>query len=209
MIAVGLTGGMCCGKTTVSSMLTELGCCIIDADQISRKLVEPGMPAIKRIVRFFGETVLNKDKTLDRRKVADIIYRDPEKRKILNSILHPLIIKEEERLVREALRGNKHQITIVSAALMIETGHYKRFPKVIVVYCSKEKQIERIMKRENCTRKEALQRIAAQLSTREKKNYADYSINTSGPYPQTRRQVVQLYQKLRKLAETKPRKRGS
>jgi dephospho-CoA kinase len=207
MIVTGLTGGMCCGKSTVSSMLAELGCCIIDADQISRKLVERGTPALKRITRFFGGSILNKDGTLDRRKLAGIIYHDSEKRKILNSILHPLIIKEEERLVREAVRGNEHQITIVSAALMIETGHYKRFTKIIVVYCSKEKQIERIMKRENCTRKEALQRIEAQLSTREKKNYADYSIDTSGRYPETRRQVVQLYQKLRKLAENKPRKR--
>lgn len=206
MIVTGLTGGMCCGKSTVSSMLTELGCCIIDADQISRRLVEPGMPALKRITRFFGDTILNKDGTLDRRKLAGIIYHDSEKRKILNSILHPMIIKEEERLVRDAVRANKHQITIVSAALMIETGHYKRFPKIIVVYCSKEKQIERIMKREHCTRKEALQRIQAQLTSREKKNYADYSINTSGPYPQTRRQVVHLYQKLRKFTETKPRK---
>lgn len=191
---------MCCGKTTVGSMLAELGCLVIDADQISRKLVEPSAPAWKKIVKNFGKEILNKDRTLNRRKLADIIYQDAQKRKILNSILHPLILKEEDRLVQEAKKRNSHQIVIVSAALLIETGHYKRFPKIVVVYCKKEKQIERIMKRENCSRKEALQRIDAQLSSTEKKSYADYSVNTSGPYPQTRKQVVKVYQKLRKLA---------
>lgn len=197
---------MCCGKSSVSSMLAELGCLIVDADQISRKLVEPAAPAWKRIVRVFGSSILNKDRTIDRKKLAGIIYQDSEKRKILNSILHPVIVKEEERQVQEARRKNTHQITIVSAALLIETGHYKRFSKLVVVVCAKEKQIERIMKRENCTRGEALQRISAQLSSREKKTYGDYSINTSGPYPQTRKQVGHVYQKLRKLAENKPRR---
>ena len=123
MLIVGLTGGMCCGKTTVSSMFAELGCLIIDADLISRQLVEPGMPAYKRIVRFFGKEVVTKDKTLDRRKLAGLIFSDAEKRKALNSILHPAIIREEERLVREEVQNGNRCIAIVSAALLIETGH--------------------------------------------------------------------------------------
>jgi len=206
MLLVGLTGGMCAGKSSVSTMFAELGCLIIDADQLSRKLVEPDAPAWKRIVKLFGKDALNRDRTLDRKKIAGIIFEDGAKRKLLNSILHPLIIKEEERLVKEAASRGDHRIAIVSAALMIETGTYKRFEKIVVVACSKEIQIERIMKREKVTRKEALQRWSAQLSSREKKKHANYIINTSGPFSQTRKQVVQIYEKLRRLAETNSRK---
>lgn len=203
MLVVGLTGGMCCGKSTVSSMLEELSCLIIDADQISRKVVEPGAPAWKRIVKVFGDGILNKDKSLNRKKLGSIIFGDSAKRKLLNSILHPLILKEEERQIREAARKGEHQIVIVSAALMIEAGVYKRFQKIIVVHCSKETQLQRIMKRENVSRKEALQRRASQLSNAEKKKYASYLINTSGPFTQTRKQVVHVYEKLKRLAEGK------
>ena len=159
------------------------------------------MPAYKRIVKFFGREVVNKDKTLDRRKLAGLIFSDAEKRKALNSILHPAIIREEERLVREEDQNGERCIAIVSAALLIETGHHKRFKKVIVTHCSRETQIQRIMKREKVARKEALQRINSQLSTKEKRKYADYVINTSGPFPQTRKQAVRIYEKLKRLAE--------
>lgn len=199
MLIVGLTGGMCCGKTSVGTMFAELDCYVIDADQISRKLVDPDSPAWKRIAKFFGPEILNKDRTIHRKKLASIIYADKDKRKFLNSVLHPLIIKEEEKMVKEATK-NGNLITIVSAALMIEAKTYKRYPKIIVVYCTREIQIQRIMKRENISAKEAQQRIDAQLSSREKKKYGDYVINTSGPFPQTRKQVVQVYQKLKRLA---------
>lgn len=203
MLVVGLTGGMCCGKTTVSSMFAELGCLIIDADLISRKLVEPGEPSYKRIVKFFGKEILQKDGTLDRKKLGSIIFQDPAKRKILNSILHPSIVREEERMIREAREKGTHQITIVSAALMIEAGVSKRFKKIIVVHCGRELQIQRIMKREKNSRREALQRISSQLSTTEKRKYADYVINTSGPFTQTRKQAVKVYEKLRKLPDAR------
>jgi dephospho-CoA kinase len=203
MLVVGLTGGMCTGKSTVASMFAELGCLIIDADQVARKLVEPDAPAWRRIVKVFGKEFLNKDKTLDRKKLGAIIFADAGKRKLLNSILHPLIMKEEERLVKQAASEGNHKIAIVSAALMIEAGTYKRFQKIIVVFCNKEIQIERIMKREKVTRKEALQRWSAQLSSQEKKKYANYAVNTSGPFTETRKQVVQIYEKLRRLAEGK------
>jgi dephospho-CoA kinase len=201
MLVVGLTGGMCTGKSTVASMFAELGCYIIDADQVARKLVEPEAPAWRRIIRVFGKEFLNKDKTLNRKRLGAVIFADASKRKILNSILHPLIIREEERLVKEAVSKGDHKIAIVSAALMIEAGTYKRFSRLIVVICKKEIQIQRIMKRENVSRKEALQRYGAQLSTKEKRKYANYLINTSGPFPETRKQVVHVYERLRKLAE--------
>ena len=200
MLVVGLTGGIACGKSAVSSMFTELGCLIIDADLVARQLVEPGLPAYKRIVKFFGTEILNKDKTLDRKKLGKIIFADAEKRKVLNSMLHPAIIREEERMIRDEEQKKDRCIAIISAALMIEAGHHKRFKKIIVVYCGRETQIERIMKREKITRKEALQRIKSQLANKEKKKYADYVINTSGPFPQTRKQVVQVYEKLKRLA---------
>jgi dephospho-CoA kinase len=201
MLVVGLTGGICCGKSVVSSMFTELGCLIIDADIISRQLVEPGAPAYKRIVKFFGTEILNKDKTLDRKKLGAIIFADAEKRKVLNSILHPAIIREEERLIHEEAQKKERNIAIVSAALMIEAGAHKRFKKLVVVYCRRETQIQRLMKREKITHKQAMQRIHSQLANKEKKKYADYVINTSGPFPQTRKQVVQVYEKLKRIAQ--------
>lgn len=200
MLVVGLTGGIACGKSSVSSMFAELGCVIIDADLVSRQLVDRGAPAYKRILKFFGPDILNRDKTIDRKKLGQIVFYDPEKRKILNSILHPAIIREEERRIREEQRKGECKIIMVSAALMIEAGHHKRFQKMIVVYCGRETQIERIMKREKATRKEALLRIQAQLANKEKKKYADYVINTSGPFPATRKQVVQVYEKLKRLS---------
>ena len=200
MLVVGLTGGIASGKSAVTSMFAELGCFIVDADLIARKLVEPDQPAYRRIVKFFGPVILNSDKTLDRKKLASIIFADAEQRKALNSILHPLIIREEERMVREK---NEHQITIVSAALMIESGTYRRFEKLIVVYCNREVQIHRLMKREKLSRKNALLRISTQISTAMKKEYADYLINTSGPFSDTRKQVIQVYDKLRRLAESR------
>jgi len=201
MLVVGLTGGMCCGKSAVSSMFAELGCYVIDADQVARKVVEPDAAGWKRIVKVFGTGILRRDKTIDRKKLAGIIFTDPAKRHLLNSITHPLIIKEEERIVKEIQQAGKHRIVIVSAALMIEAETYERFRKLILVYCAREIQIERIMKREKITRKEALQRIHSQLSNTEKRKYADFVINTSGPFPQTRKQVLQAYEKLVKLEQ--------
>ena len=120
MLVVGLTGGMCTGKTTVASMLAELGCLIIDADQVARNLVEPDAPAWKRIVRVFGKEYLNKDRTLDRKKLGAMIFADAGKRKLLNSILHPLILREEERLVKEAAsKGIKLPVCFVDELLRI------------------------------------------------------------------------------------------
>jgi len=208
MLLVGLTGGIACGKSTVSTMFAELGCFIIEADQVSRKIVEPGEPAYKRVLKTFGPEILNKDRTIDRKRLADIIYNDPAKRKMLNSLLHPVILKEEERLIREAEK-NEHEIIMVSAALMIEAGSYKNYDKLIGVYCIKEIQINRLMRREKLSRKDAEKRIQAQLSNRVKKTYADYTINTSGAFSLTRKQVVQVYEKLKRLSVSprKPRKK--
>jgi dephospho-CoA kinase len=167
------------GKSFVSGVLAELGCRVLDADKIAREVVAPGSPALRDVVRVFGPEILQSDGTLDRSKLAALVFADPDKRATLNSILHPYIIAQQDQQLRKWEIEQPDGIAIVDAALMIESGGYKRFEKLIVVYCSDELQLERVMARNSLSREEAQRRISAQMSQEEKKKFADYLIDTS------------------------------
>ena len=196
MLKVGLTGSIAVGKTFVVSVFRELGCSTFDADQVAHSVMEPGRDAYNDVVREFGPDVLADDGSIDRKKLGAIVFRDSERRRRLNELVHPRVIVEQNRLLAEAERADPDGIAIVDAALMIESGGYKRFDKLIVVFCDRETQIERLMKRNNLTREEATIRVAAQMSSDEKRRYADFEINTSGSQEQTRELVIELHKKL-------------
>lgn len=196
MLKVGLTGSIAVGKSFVASVFRELGCFVFDADQIARSVVEPGRPAYDEIVREFGREILAPDGSIDRSKLASIVFADREKRMRLNEIVHPRVIEEQDRLLRELQATNPDAIAIVDAALMIESGGYKRFDKLIVVFCDREEQIKRLMNRNHISREEAERRIAAQMSSEEKRRFADYEIDTSGTFEQTRQRVIEVYNQL-------------
>ena len=200
MLRVGLTGGIACGKTYVTNLLRELGCEVTDADQIARAVVEPGQPAYHEIVKEFGPENLQADGTIDRAKLSAIIFTDAAQRAKMNAIVHPRVHETQSRWMADVAQRNPAAIVVVDAALMIESGGYKHFDKLVVVYCTPELQLERLMTRNNLPYEEAVKRIAAQMPTSEKLAYADYSIDTSGGFESTRQQVIALYTELQKQA---------
>ncbi|HEY9404050.1 MAG TPA: dephospho-CoA kinase [Pyrinomonadaceae bacterium] len=200
MLRAGLTGSIAVGKSFVSSVLIELGCHVLDADQTAREVVAPGSAGLQAIADAFGGSVLQHDGTLDRAKLGAIVFSDETKRARLNAILHPLIIEAQDVWLRRCAEQDPRGVGIVDAALMIETGSYKRFDKLIVVYCRPELQLERLVKRDGLTVEEAARRIASQMSQEEKKSFADYLIDTSDGFEQTREQTFTVYEHLKALA---------
>ena len=203
MLKVGLTGSIAVGKSYVVSVLDELGCVTFDADRVAHSVMEPGGPAYQDIVREFGEGVLAPDASIDRQKLGAIVFGDEARRLRLNEIVHPRVIEEQNRLLQEAEAKDPDGIAVIGAALMIESGGYKRFDKLIVVYCDRETQLERLMRRNQITREDAKRRVAAQMSSDEKREYADYEIDTSGGYDQTRQKVVEVHSELRRLTQAR------
>ncbi len=205
MLRVGLTGSIAVGKSFVSATLTELGCHVIDADATAREVVAIGTPGLAKIVETFGAEVLALDGTLERAKLGAIIFADERLRKLLNSILHPFIIEAQDKQLNLWEAADPHGIGIVDAALMIESGGYSRFDKLIVVHCRAEIQLARLMARGSLTREEAISRINAQMPQEEKMRYADFLIDNSGDLASTRRQIEKVYGALRAEADEKKR----
>ena len=197
MLLVGLTGGIAAGKSLVSEILRGLGAYIIDADKIARQVVEPEKPAWLEIVKFFGRDIINKDKIINRKRLGEIIFNDPVKRRKLEEIVHPRVIEEENRLVEEYRRKNPDGIVIIDAALLIEAGSHKRVDKLIVVYADKETQVKRLMERDGLRQTDAEKRIASQLPLDKKVKMADFVIDNSKGIEETQRQTINIFNKLR------------
>jgi dephospho-CoA kinase len=202
MLKVGLTGSIAVGKSFVVSVLRELGCVTFDADIIAHSVMQPGTPAYEDIAREFGAGVLAEDKKIDRARLGAIVFADAERRKRLNEIVHPRVIEEQNRLLAEAEAAQPDGIAVLDAALMIESGGYQRFAKLIVVFCEPETQVVRLMARNQISREDAERRIAAQMSSDEKRRYADYEIDTTGTMEETRRRVCRVYDQLRQFKES-------
>lgn len=193
MLRVGLTGNIGVGKSFVASVLSDLGCHIIDADQIAREVVAPDTPGLGAVVEHFGKRILQSNGALDRAQLGEIVFSDPEKRALLNSILHPLIIEAQNRQVEQWKAVDPTGICVVDAALMVESGQYRRFPVIIVVWCRPDLQLERVVARNNLTRAEAERRIASQMPQEEKKQYGTFLVNTSDGFEAARRQTEVVY----------------
>jgi len=196
MLRVGLTGSIGVGKSFVASVFVELGCHVLDADQTAREVVMPGTPGLKALTEAFGEEILSTDGTLDRKRLGALIFADQSQRQRLNHILHPFIIARQDEIMNAWEAEDPDGIGIIDAALMIESGGYKRFDKLIVVHCRPEVQLERLMLRDKLSRDEALRRINSQMPQEEKQKFADYLIDTSDGFESTRSRSVEIYQKL-------------
>jgi len=197
MLKVGLTGSIAVGKSFVLSVFKELGCIVFDADRIAHQCMEPGRPAYEDIVREFGSGILSNDGRIDRAKLGAIVFQDEARRQKLNGIVHPRVKEEQDRLLREAAASGPDGVAIVDAALIIESGGYKRFDKLVVVFCDPETQIVRLMSRNDIGREEAVSRIAAQMTSDEKRRYADFEIDSSGSFDDTRRRTIEIFNQLR------------
>ena len=197
MLLVGLTGGIATGKSLVSEILRGLGAYIIDADKIAREVVEPQKPAWLEIVEFFGKDIINKDRTINRKRLGEIVFNDPLKKRKLEEIVHPRVIEEENRMLKEYLNIKPDGIVIIDAALLIEAGSHKRVDKLIVVYADKETQTKRLMERDGLSRTDAEKKIASQLPLDKKVKMADFVIDNSKGIEETQRQTIDIFNKLR------------
>lgn len=197
MLKVGLTGSIAVGKSFVCECLRELGCHVLDADRTSRDVVAKGTDGLAEIVSKFGDEVLQPDGELDRKKMGSIVFADEEKRQLLNSIVHPRVFEAQNKWIEEVEKRDPNGIAIIDAALMIESGGYKRFDKLIVVWCEPEIQLQRLMARDGFDENTAKMRIAAQMPQNDKKRFADHLIDTSHGFDDTRGQVEWLVDQLK------------
>ena len=202
MLKVGLTGGIATGKSLVGGMFAELGAHIIDADKIGHELMAPGEPVYDEIVKRFGTEILNPDKTVNRAKLAELAF-DQRRPRIyeLNSLLHPGIIKRYEKRMEEISAREPNAIVMLEAALLLEAGLRKRFDRIIVVSCKPQQRIERWEQRQNvdadAARREVTRRMMAQAPQEAKIQAADFVIDNSGTVEDTRRQVENVFARLK------------
>jgi dephospho-CoA kinase len=199
MLRVGLTGGLACGKSFVADILASLGCHVIQADELGHQVLLPDGEAYRPVLDEFGADILNEHLMIDRRKLASLVFADPEKLKKLSGIVHPAVRRSQERTIAELERTDPRGIAVVEAAILVETGSYLRFDRLIVVACAERQQVERAMHRDSYTQEEALARLSRQLSLEEKKRVAHYIIDTSGTKARTMEQTQEVYRSLRSL----------
>ena len=201
MLIIGLTGGVASGKSTVSNVLKEEGAHLIDADRIARELVQPHTPAWHELIKLFGEEILEEDGSIHRKKLAALVFSHPEKRGLLNQLLHPRIREEMQRRMKEIGQRDPEAIVVIDAALLVETGAYREVDRLIVVYCSEAQQIERLQRRDGLSREEAERIVSAQLPLKEKVNVADRVISNEGTIEETKRKAKDIFEELKRLAD--------
>lgn len=195
MIIVGLTGSVASGKSTAAEMFKELGAYLIDWDLLAREVVRPHRKAWQGIVEYFGQDVLNDDLTLNRQRLGEIVFNDPEKLAKLNQITHPAVIEEDARRTEEIRKIQSEAIIVKDIPLLIEIGYHKSVDKVVVVYASEENQLKRMTER-GVGPEEARKRIRAQMPIQEKIKCADFVIQSGGSLEATRRQVEKIFDAL-------------
>lgn len=198
MRIIGLTGGIASGKSTVSSMLKNLGCIIIDADIIAREVVEPGSKALQRIAEIFTDAVLNNDGTLNRKALGSIVFNDRNKLKLLNGLMHPVIKETILQRIEDYGKNNENSIIIVDAAVLLESGMDEIVDEVWLVYVDPDTQLKRLMERDNIGRSQAEARIKSQMSVEDKIKRSSRVIDNSKGLENTKDQVIKLWSDINK-----------
>lgn len=201
MLKVGLTGGIACGKSFVLKEFQALGAHCIDADEISYQAILPGKPAYQEILNQFGRNLLEFDGSIDRKKLGSIVFSNEEQRQKLNKIVHPHVLCEVHQWLEKLQRNptSAPKVAIVDAALMVETGSYRKYDCVVVVSCSPQQQLSRLIARENLSRQEAQDRIGSQMPITQKIHFAQFVIDNSGSRTQARIKTRKVFQHLLKL----------
>ena len=199
MLRVGLTGGIACGKSVVRRRFEEEGVPTLDADAVVHRLLESGTKTTAEIARTFGPGVLASGGSVDRRALGRLVFADDEARKRLNAIVHPRIYEAIEDFFRGAAAAGA-PLAVVDAALMVETGSYERYDRILVVHCTPAQQLERLKERDGLSTEDAEQRIAAQMPIEEKVAYGDELVDTSGTLEETVARADEVLKKLRAAA---------
>jgi dephospho-CoA kinase len=206
MLRVGLTGGIGCGKSTVAAMMAELGCHVLNADKMAHALIAPGEPAYDDVVGKFGKHILAPDGSVDRGRLAAVVFADTDKLTALNAIVHPRVLRELDRELDRLARLDPHGVGVVEAALLIESGYHKTLDRIIVVTCTREQQLERLTNStlgRGMSGEQAEQRIASQMPVEEKRKQAAGKldeIDCSCSLDATRKRVRTLVEQFKQTA---------
>ncbi len=194
MYKIGLTGGICSGKSYVLKILENLKCYTVKADDISKEIIFSDNNDIKlKILEIFGKEVFLKDNTLNKDAFTKILFSDNEKRDFINNVIHPLVIEERRKILKDLENTNVYNFFVYESALLVESNSYEEFDKIIVVYTNPEEQLERLMKRDGLSEDEANIKIKAQFPLSEKLKIADYTINTSGTVESTKKNTLETF----------------
>lgn len=199
MLKVGLTGGLASGKSFVGDALAGYGCLVVQADELGHQSLSPGGEAHDAVIREFGDEVVDDAGEIDRKRLAKLVFDRPEKLDRLNALVHPPVVRREEEMAAGFARRNPRGIFVVEAAILIETGSYKRFNRLILVVCTEEQQVERAMRREGAVEAVVRARLSRQMPIEEKRKFAHFVIDTSGTKENTLRQTEAVYQALRRI----------
>jgi len=202
MLRIGLTGGLASGKTFVGRALSEMGCFLIEADELGHQVMARGAEAYQPILDEFGADILNQQGEIDRRKLGSIVFETPELLKKLNAIVHPAVRVRSTQLAEAFARREPRGIIVYEAAILIETGSFRDYDRLIVASCTEEQQVERAILRDHLTREEVESRLRRQMPLEEKVKYADYVIDTSGTKEHTLDQTRTVYASLRSLKQS-------
>ncbi|GGF86207.1 dephospho-CoA kinase [Paenibacillus albidus] len=193
---MGLTGGIASGKSTVSALLVNKGARLVDADLIAREVMLPGHPVLAAVVEQFGSEILLPDGALDRARLGEIIFRQPEARQMLNELTHPAIRQEIKDRMYRLHEEDPEGLVIVDIPLLYESGLEGLFTEIVVVYVPREIQLARLMERNGLSREQAEERLKAQMDIELKRSKASVVIDNSGDRTQTESQVDHLWDRL-------------
>ncbi|MCB2146476.1 MAG: dephospho-CoA kinase [Deltaproteobacteria bacterium] len=201
MIIAGLTGGIASGKSTVSRFLSEAGARIIDADEISREVVSQGTTGYDEILSFFGRTILLPDGEIDRKRLGEIIFNDPEKKARLDAIVHPQVFERSAEMIAQIATQTPDAVVIMDIPLLLEAGMERNLAEVIVVYVPEILQLERLMKRDGIDEQAAMARIRSQMPIEEKRKRATVVIDNSRTLSDSRRQALEIFNRLKRKSK--------
>ncbi|MDQ6704931.1 MAG: dephospho-CoA kinase [Acidobacteriota bacterium] len=199
MLKVGLTGGYASGKSFVAATLEDLGCHVIYADKLGHSVLEPDGEAYEPVLQLFGPEILSPGGAVDRKQLGSIVFASPDLLDKLTAIIHPAVFRLEQKLLAHLAGVDPEGISVVEAAILIETGRYRSFERIILTVCSRDAQIARGMTRDGLTREQVLARLANQMPNEEKQRSANYVIDTEGPKALTLKQTRKVFFDLKQL----------
>ena len=203
MLRVGLTGGLASGKSFAASEFERLGCVVLQADRLGHAILAEDAVALGEVTAAFGKQVLGADGAIDRKALARVVFASEDELERLNSIVHPRVFERVEDFFRRTAQRDPDAVALVEAAIMVETGSYRRYDRLVLAACPREAQIDRFVQRAGATRAEAEARLGRQMPLDEKRKYADYVIDTGGSKARTLEQVREVYRYLRNEADKK------
>jgi len=199
MIRIGLTGGICTGKSFILNIFSELGCYTIRADEIAKKIIFSNKPGIvEKIAAVFGDEIYDPKTGIKKETFTRMLFEDADKRNFINNFIHPLVKAERDNIIADLEESNIYDFFIYESALLVESGIYKDFQKIIVVYTSQEEQVRRLMQRDGITGEDAENRIKAQFPLSEKLKVAHYTIDTTGSFEDAKNKTLETFHLLKK-----------